>query len=150
MANANHTADRTAAPSLAAELRSLISKMRRRLREQADVGDLTPSQTSAWIRLERDGPLTVSALARAEGVRPQSMGATIAVLQDAGLVNGAPDPADGRQTILTVTARSRERVAAGRAAQQDWLTRVIDRELTPQERLELARAIDLLRRIADA
>ncbi len=140
----------SAADTLAAELRALMGQLKRRLREQADVSELTPSQTGALLRLEREGPLTVSALARAEGVRPQSMGETVATLHAMTLVKGAPDPVDGRQTLLSVAPTWRDWIATGRAARQDWLTRVIDRELTPDERARLAGAIVLLKRIVDA
>ena len=73
------------------------------MREHTRKGELTASQRFALGRLSREGPLTVTALARAEGVRPQSMGATVAVLEAQGLVAGAPDPADGRQTLLSLT-----------------------------------------------
>jgi len=136
--------------ALAAEIRALVGKLKRRLREQADVGDLTPSQTSALIRLERDGPLTVSALARAEGVRPQSMGPTVSALEAAGLVTGAPDPQDGRQTLLAVTPACRDWIVAGREARQGWLVRLIRRELDPAEQAELARGVALLSRLVDA
>src|SRR5882672_9778771 len=91
------------ASALAGDLRVLIGKLKRRLREQAHTGDLTWSQMSVLSRLEREGPATVTTLARAEGVRPQSMGATVSVLEEAGLVSGAPDASDGRQTILSLT-----------------------------------------------
>ena len=136
--------------ALAAEIRALVGKLKRRLREQADVGDLTPSQTSALIRLERDGPLTVSGLARAEGVRPQSMGPTVSALEAAGLVTGAPDPQDGRQTLLAVTPACRDWIVAGREARQGWLVRLIRRELDPAEQAELARGVALLSRLVDA
>src|SRR6202045_2150726 len=89
------------ASALAAELHALIGKLKRRLREQASAGDLTPSQTSVLGHLDRHGPTTVTALARMEGVRSQSMGTTVASLEAAGLVKGSPDPTDGRQTILS-------------------------------------------------
>src|ERR1700741_593384 len=104
------------APALAQDLRALLSKLKRRLREQAHAGDLTPSQVSVLLRLERDGPATASALARAEGRRPQSMGPVIARLEAAGLVSGPPDPTDGRQTILSLTDSCREWARKGRAA----------------------------------
>ena len=138
------------APALAADLRALFVKLKRRLRDQADVGDLTPSQVAALLRLEREGRATVSDLARAEGVRSQSMGATVATLQAAGLVAGAPDPDDGRRTILALTPACLEWINQGRAARQDWLTRVLDRELDAEERAVLARALALLNRLADA
>ena len=83
------------ASTLARDLRALVGKLKRRLREQADVGDLTPSQISVLLRLERHGSATASDLARAEGVRPQSMAPVVAALEIAGLVSGTPDVADG-------------------------------------------------------
>lgn len=138
------------ASALAGELRVVIGRLKRRLREQASTGDLTWSQVSVLSHLERDGPATVTTLARAEGVRPQSMGATVAVLEAAGLVSGAPHPVDGRQTILSLTTACLDWIKAGRAAREDWLFRAIRTRLAPDEREELARAIDLLKRLADA
>ncbi len=136
------------ASTLAAELRALVGKLRRRLREQADSRDLTPSQTSVLLRLEREGPATVSALARAEGVRPQSMGATVATLEAAGLVSGAPDQNDGRQTILSLTEACRKWVGEARAARHDWLTRNIETKLSPEEQDVLVKGVELLKRLA--
>jgi DNA-binding MarR family transcriptional regulator len=138
------------ASALAGELRILISQLRHRLREQSHLGDYTWSQTSVIIRLERDGPATVSALARAEGVRQQSMGATISTLEAEGLVKGSPDPVDGRQTILSLTDACLEMIQANRAAKEDWLFRVIQTKLSRAEQEQLATALELLKRIADS
>jgi DNA-binding MarR family transcriptional regulator len=142
--------DDSPAHTLAGELRVLIGRLRRRVRELADPGDLTWSQTSVLSLIDREGPATVSTLARAEGVRPQSMGATIAALEAAGLVTGAPDPSDGRQTIISLTPACREWVRAGRAAREDWLFRAIQAELSADEQAKLSGVVDLLRRIADS
>jgi DNA-binding MarR family transcriptional regulator len=123
--------------------------LKRRLREQANVGDLTPSQVSVLLRLEKDGPATASSLARAEGMRPQSIGPIIAALEAAGLVSGAPHPTDGRQTILSLTAACRKLVQEGRTARQDWLSRTIQARLSPQEQEDLAVAVGLLKRFVD-
>jgi DNA-binding MarR family transcriptional regulator len=137
------------ASALAAELLVLIGKMKRRLREQAHIGDLTWSQISVLSHLERNGPATVTTLARAEGVRPQSIGATVAVLETAGLLSGVPDPTDGRQTIWSLTAACRERVKAGRAAREDWLLHAIQTRLAPAEQERLAIGVELLKRLVD-
>jgi DNA-binding MarR family transcriptional regulator len=136
--------------ALAGELRVLIGKLCRRLREQAGSGDLTWSQLAVLTRLEREGPATVTALARAEGVRPQSMGATVSGLEAAGMINGAPDPADGRQTVLSLTAACLAMIKAGRAAREDWLFRAIQTELSAGERKQLANGLALLKRLADS
>jgi DNA-binding MarR family transcriptional regulator len=137
------------ASALAGDLRALISKLKRRLREQSNAGDLTPSQVSVLLRLEREGPTTMSNLARAEGMRPQSMGSAVALLEAAGFVSGAPDPNDGRQTILSLTDRCREWIREGRAARQDWLFRTLRARFSPQEQKELAATVELLRRLVD-
>jgi DNA-binding MarR family transcriptional regulator len=100
------------------------------------------------LRLEREGPTTVSALARGESVRPQSMGATVATLEAAGLVSGEPDPNDGRRTILSLTDSCRRWIDEARAARQDWLTRTIETKLSPEEQETLAKGVELLKRLA--
>ena len=137
------------AAALATELRATFGKLKRRLREQSQGGDLTPSQVSVLLRLEKDGAATASNLARAEGMRPQSMATVIAALEAAGLVSGAPDPNDGRQTLLSLTAACREWVQEGRAARQDWLSRALAARLTAEELDHVARAVAVLARLID-
>ena len=140
---------RTRSSVLAQELRALMGKLKRRLREQGHAGDLTPAQVSVLLRLEKDGPATASNLARAEGMRPQSMAPVLSGLEGAGLVSAAPDPADGRQTLLSLTDAFRNSVEEGRAARQDWLTRTLQQRLSPKEQDEVARAVELLKRLVD-
>ena len=149
MSDPSDQAPSMSASALAEDLRSLIGKLKRRLREQANPGDLTPSQVSILLRLEKGGPATVSNLARAEGMRPQSMSTAVASLEAAGLVSGAPDPGDGRQTILSLTDACRDWIRVGRAARQDWLSRTIQARLSPQEQDDLARAVGLLKRLSE-
>jgi len=137
------------AASLARELRALVGKLKRRLREQSHVGDLTPSQVSALLRLEKEGPLTSSNLARAEGMRPQSIGPIVAALEAAGLISGVPHQTDGRQTLLSLTDVCRKWIEEGRAARQDWLSRALRTRLSRSEREQLASAVELLKRLVD-
>ena len=136
------------ASALARDLRVLVGSLKRRLREQAQSGDLTGSQASILLRLEREGPATVTSLAHADGIRTQSLGAPVAVLEAAGHVAGVPDPGDGRQTLLALTPACRAFITAGRAAREDWLSRAICRELDAAEQDQLAAAITLLKRVA--
>ncbi|MES2031493.1 MAG: MarR family transcriptional regulator [Pseudomonadota bacterium] len=136
--------------ALAAELRALISKMKRRFRSQVHMGNLTMSQVAVLSHLDRNGPMTVTNLAKAEGMRPQSMGAIVASLEAVGHVSGSPDPKDGRQTILSLTPSCLTWIAEARAARQDWLLQTIEKQLTPSEQDELARAVKLLTRIVES
>ena len=137
------------ASALALELRTSLGKLKRKLRSQAGQEDLTSSQVSVLLRLEKDGPATVSNLARAEAMRPQSMSAVIAPLEAAGLVSGTPDPNDGRQTLFSLTKMCRKRIQERRAAKQDWLTRTIETRLSAQEQEKLAAALEILARLVE-
>ncbi len=135
--------------ALAGGLRVAIAKLMRRLREQSQVGDFSESQKSVILRLERDGPATVSTLAKAESVRHQSMRVTVASLKTADVVSGEPDPGDGRQTIFDLTPAFLKILKTGRAAKQDWLFRALQAQLTPREQKELAAAVELLNRLSE-
>jgi len=135
--------------NLAVEIRTVGGKLRRRLREHGGRHDLTPSQAAVLLRLEKEGPATVSSLARAEGMRPQSMSAIAMVLQDLGLACSAPDPSDGRKTPLSLTPKCLKWLRKGRAAKQDWLTTAISRKLSAHEQEKLLAALELLRRLVD-
>jgi DNA-binding MarR family transcriptional regulator len=137
------------AAALAAEIRGVIGKLRRRLREQTNSWDLTPSQVGVLLRLEKGGPATVSGLARAEGMRPQSMSSVVAMLEAAGLVTAAPDPTDKRQSLLSLTETYRKKIREDRSARQDWLSRVLQAQLSPQELAQVAAAVELLKRLAE-
>jgi DNA-binding MarR family transcriptional regulator len=101
------------------------------------------------LRLERDGPATVSMLARAEGMRPQSMRITVAALEAAGAVRGKSDPQDGRKTVLSLTPSFVKTLKTGRAAADDWLIRALKAQLAPREQEQLAAAVRLLGKLAD-
>ena len=130
-------------------LRMLVGRLGRRLRESAPPGDLTWSQVSVLGYLVRDGAMTVTELAAAEGVRTQSMGATVASLLAAEMVQGEAEPLDGRKTRYTATPAARALLTANRAMRDDWLVRAIDTELSAEEQQLLLRANPLLQRLAD-
>lgn len=135
--------------ALAEGLWAIYRKLKRKLREQGEQSNLKPSQVSVLLRLRKDGPATVSSLARAEGMRPQSMSAIITSLLEAGLVTGSPDPNDGRQTLLALSQKCEKLLSDGRAATQDWLTTIIQKKLSSQEQETLASAINLLARLIE-
>lgn len=138
------------AHEVAGEIRVVVGKLNRRLREQTQLGDFTWSQLLVIVRLESEGPATVTTLARAEGMRPQSMGETISALRAAGLVSGEPDPNDGRQTVLSLTDACRDLLKRSRAAKEDWLFHAIQTKFEPAELVQLASSIAMLKRLIDS
>ncbi|AZG44922.1 MarR family winged helix-turn-helix transcriptional regulator [Gordonia insulae] len=137
-------------PAIATDFRVALGQLIRRLRQQSHTSDLTRSQTNVLGRLEREGPATANELARAEGMRPQSMAAIVGALLEAGLVSGTRDPRDGRKTILDLSQQARDEFRAGRLAREDWLAGQMAAVLTDGEIAHLASATDLLRRLAES
>jgi DNA-binding MarR family transcriptional regulator len=134
---------------LAAELRATLGKLKRKLREHGGGSDLPPSKVSVLLRLEKDGPQAVSSLARAEGMRPQSMSAIITSLLESGLVSGSPDRNDRRQTLMSLSRKCQKLLKEGRAARQDWLTTTIEEKLSVQEQENLKDALEVLARLVE-
>jgi DNA-binding MarR family transcriptional regulator len=132
----------------AREIRVVYSRLQRRLRELYDTRELTPSQTSVLSRLEKAGPRSASELAAAERVRPQSMAATVGVLEERGMVRRRPDPDDGRRQLVSLTAAGREFVTDKRRAGEEWMARTLQDRFSEDERQTIIAALALLDRLS--
>jgi DNA-binding MarR family transcriptional regulator len=133
---------------VAATLRVSLGLLLRRLRQIPAGDELTLPQTAALARLDRGGPATAAALARAEQISPQSMGATLAALEERGLVMRSPDPADGRRVVLSVTEAGLGVLRDRRSARVEALASALERDFTAAERERLMAAAPLLERLA--
>lgn len=136
------------AVAAARDIRVVFSRLRRRLKDIATDG-LTPSQTAVLTRLWKEGPSTASALAGAEGVRPQSMATILAALGQRGLIERKPDPNDGRRQVVSLTPAGKRRAESGRRAREEWLARAIQERYTEAERRVIVDALSLLERLTE-
>jgi DNA-binding MarR family transcriptional regulator len=131
---------------LAADLRVAVGQLIRRLRSE----NLFPL-TQLWVlgRLDREGPGSVSELAQALRVRPQSMAQTVGDLEAEGMVERNPDPGDRRRALVSLTKAGRARILADRAAREGWLVKALE-ELSEEDRETIERAVEILDRLAAA
>jgi DNA-binding MarR family transcriptional regulator len=143
---APHTPEQIAAA--ATELRIVSGRLLRQLRAARADSELTMSQAVVIGRLA-EAPATVADLARAERVRPQSMRATLAALEELGLVDRTPHPTDQRSVLLSLTDAGDRLRRATEDAKQSWLTRAMAEKLTPAELDRLVDAVALLRRLVE-
>ncbi|WP_321924973.1 MarR family winged helix-turn-helix transcriptional regulator [Burkholderia sp. BCC1998] len=139
---------RISGDAVAADLTLAVGQLIRRLRAEIESEGLGMSQTSALARLERQGPMTTADLARAEAMKPQSMKAILASLEEDGLVEREPHPTDGRQILFLLTAAGLAARRKRDTAKHKWLGAAIEK-LDAEDLRTLAAAIPLIRRIGE-
>jgi DNA-binding MarR family transcriptional regulator len=131
------------------DLRVVLGRIVRRLRQAHTTGEVTLSELSVLTRLDREGPATPGALAQAERVRPQAVGATLTALEQRGMVGRAPDAIDGRRVLMSVTAAGRRVLVDRRSRNTRRMAQALADGFSPAEQRRLIAAIPLLERLAD-
>jgi len=144
-----HSPSSPSDPELAARLRLAIARIARRLRQQAGSGmEASPTLVAALATVEKDGPLTPSALASAERIQRPTATRVVAKLEAAGLVTRTPDPDDGRVWRVAITAEGRTLLKRIRSRKNQYLAKQL-RRLEPEELATLAQATRILERLLD-
>ncbi len=136
---------------VAARLRMAIVRTSRRLRQEATGaggGGLTPTSVAALATVERHGPLTPSELAEIERIKRPTATRTLRGLVEAGLVDRAPDPADGRSALVSANAAGREQLRRLRGRKNAYLARRM-RNLPTEDVRTLERAAEILEGILE-
>ena len=134
---------------VAAALRVAIGMLVRKMRQAHLPGELTLSETWALSRLDRNGPATSSELAKLDRISPQSMGATLAALEQRGLIERRRDPADGRRILLSVSGAGHQMVNDRRGARTEQFATALRAAFTDDELAQLLAAAPLLERLAE-
>jgi DNA-binding MarR family transcriptional regulator len=131
-----------------ADLVHAIGLLVRRVRAAAGAHELSWSEAIVMGRLAREGPATTADLARAEGVKPQSMGATVAALEDMGLVERKPHSTDGRQMNIALTAKGAAVRKSAKDAKVAWLAQAIA-QFDERDRETLFAAGEIIKRLVE-
>ena len=132
----------------AGDLRALIGRLSRRMRQTSSVGEMTLSQASVLSLLEREGPATPGVLATRERISPQSMGAILISLEALDLVSRTPDPTDGRCLVISLTEGGLQAIHGARRQREERLARALADNFTAEEQQMLIAALPLLERLA--
>src|SRR5580704_1314588 len=131
--------------TLAAAVERLIGLFR----SLSPASGLSLTSAATLATLERSGSSRLTWLAVREGVTQPAMTQLIARLEDAGLVDRAADPADGRVVQVRITADGRAMLAGRRAVRAERVARLLDR-ISPDERAALAAALPAMDALASA
>jgi DNA-binding MarR family transcriptional regulator len=130
------------------DLTQAIGLLVRRVRAAAASHELSLTESAVMARLAKEGPATTADLARAEGMKPQSMGTTIAALEEMGMVERKPHPTDGRQVNIVLTAKGAAVRKSARDAKQTWLAQAIG-QLDRHDQATLFAAGEIIKRLAE-
>jgi len=132
------------------ELKHAIGLLVRRVRAAApsEHHELSWTQKSVIARLEKEGAMTSADLARAEGVKPQSMGTAIAHLEELGLIEKKPHAVDGRQLNIKITSKGMALRKSGKDASRAWLGEAIA-QLSKKEQTLLFEASEIVKKLAE-
>lgn len=125
-----------------------VSLFQRRARESKSA-ELSLPERTVLSRLERSGPDTTAGLARWEEISPQAVGVTVSGLESRGLLERAPDPTDGRRSMLTATAEGVAVVRASRSDLTDRLATALNERFTSEEMQLIRSAAPLIERLAE-
>jgi len=130
------------------ELGQSIGLLVRRARAAAASEELSWTETAVLKRLANEGPATTADLARAQGMRPQSMRPILATLEQMGMVERKPHATDGRQVNIELTAKGAAVQNSVGDAKRTWLAQTIG-QLGKQEQEMLFAAGRIIRRLAE-
>jgi DNA-binding MarR family transcriptional regulator len=119
------------------------------VRAAAASHELSLTEAAVMARLAKDGPQTTAGLARAEGMKPQSMGTTVAALERMGMVERKPHPTDGRQANIELTEKGAAVRKSAKDAKRTWLAQAIA-QLSDEEREALFKAGEIIKRLAES
>ncbi len=125
-----------------------IGMLIRRVRTAAVMHDVSLTENAVLGRIQKGGPATTAELARAEGMKPQSMGTTIAALEKSGLIERKPHPTDGRQVHLDLTAKGVALRKSTGEAKRTWVAKSVSK-LSDKEQETLFEAGRIIRRICE-
>lgn len=112
-------------------------------------GELSLNQTAVLGRVVTHGPITPGEVAAQLRMLPQSLTRTFAALEAAGYVRRVADPDDGRQALLLSTTEGRAAIRNEMQPRDRWLARAMAELLNEDECALLARASELMIRLAD-
>lgn len=130
---------------VAEALRSIIGNLVRKVRGEAQTPSSAQSETLGFI--DRNGPASISDMAAYRNVKHQSMRLVIDQMALQGLVDRAPDPADGRKQLITLTGAGRTALEQQRNQRSQWLAEQLKQKTTTAELDTLRAAVQILERL---
>lgn len=134
---------------LAAELRTVITRLVKKLRKKSEVGaQLSLTQRSTLAMLYQQEMLP-SELAAQEKITNQSMSQVLNHLEELGLINRKAAETDKRKVLVSISENGVALLMKMRDERNHWLSRAIAETCFPPEQEALLKAVGPLTKILE-
>lgn len=131
---------------LAHRLHSAAIHLLRRVRRVDPESGVTAARLSALSVVVHAGPLRMSDLAEAEQVSAPTMSRMVTGMEDEGLVERRPSPADGRAVLVEATEEGRRILEGARRRRVAEMVEALG-SLSGEDREVLGEAVEVLERL---
>lgn len=133
---------------VANRLRPALLRLARELRRESHALGVTGGQVTLLIQIRKHRGIGVRDLAALERISPASMSSHVDRLEQAGLVERSPNPADGRRRVLSLTPEAERVLRSVNSRRTAWLAARLD-HLSPEQLAALDAAVEPLLRLLE-
>jgi DNA-binding MarR family transcriptional regulator len=135
---------------LASELRTVVTRLIKKLRKQSSSADkLSLTERSIIALLDKHQELLPNELAAMEKITTQSMSQILSKLQQMDLIKRRISETDKRKAIITLSDLGRTLLYQIRNERNEWLNKALDATCTAEEKALLKQAIGPLTKLVD-
>ncbi|GAB2864126.1 MarR family winged helix-turn-helix transcriptional regulator [Hymenobacter ruber] len=135
---------------LAAELRTVVSRLVKKLRSHSQThSSLSLTERSVVKLLAQNGQMLPSELAAQEKVTTQSMSQILSHLAELGYITRQPSATDKRKVLIGLSAAGEALIPAVQQETNEWLHQALQKTCSAQELASLRQALPALTKLVD-
>jgi len=136
--------------ALASELRTVVTRLVKKLRRKSATGDqLSLTERSTIFVLDQYGELYPNELASMEKITMQSMSQILSHLLELGIIIRTPSQTDKRKTLISLSDFGKEVLLKVRSERDEWLDNALHQTCTPEDMDKLIQALGPLKKLVE-
>ncbi len=136
---------------LSSSLRTVISALHKGLRRQMhSVNTFSMTELETIGHLVRSAPLLPTELAALTRVKTQSMSQILKKMEEQGIIRRSPSKDDKRKVYISLTTPGMKMVDKAKYDKDEWLSRVIEINLSTKEKDLLIKLLPVLNKLAES
>ncbi|HXS35593.1 MAG TPA: MarR family transcriptional regulator [Flavipsychrobacter sp.] len=134
---------------LASELRTVVSRLVKKLKKISTAEGLSLTERSTLVLLDQHRELLPSELAAIEKITTQSMSQILNHLLELGYINRKSSKTDKRKVIISLSKAGQNVINKTRSERDEWLSKALAEACSAKERDMLRNLLVPLTRLVD-